>query len=91
MDMIYTPPKGHKTFDTLDIGGRGITSYWSARIEGNRLRYKDTTCSCITCINGKYSRQCNKTAYYGRWSSFISIPVHRTYTQLLSLNMNHNK
>ena len=35
---IHALPKGCKTFDSLNVDGAGITKYYSALIECNRLR-----------------------------------------------------
>ena len=90
VDMIYTPPKGSKTIDTLDIHGTGITKYHCAYIEANRMRYRALGCCCTTCVNSKYARQCNKTSYCGRWTEYVSVPIHGTYEQLVN-DMNNQK
>lgn len=82
--MIYTPAKGVRTIDTLDIHGTGITQYHCAYIEANRIRYRALGCCCTTCVNSCYHRQCNRHSYSGRWTKYVSIPVHKPYEQLLN-------
>ena len=90
---IYAPPKGYKTFDSLDIEtydgySSGITSYYCALIGDKRLRYRALGCCCNICVNNVYSRQCGRGSYSGRWSKFLPVPAHNTYAQLLEMLRN---
>ena len=67
----------------LDIGGRGIKSYHSALISTNgTIKYREVCCNCQQCINSRYTRLCNKTAFAGRYTRLSYMPPHPTFSQL---------